>query len=261
MPRIGLLSDTHGHLDDRILHHLEDCDEIWHAGDIGSLDITKKLKSFAPIRAVYGNIDGDQIRKEFKFKNLDNLKKGPYFEEVNKQNTVSICIRQNRFIEGRGQNTYLNKKKSWKFTLEQIDYINKSADYIKSKISNPIFLLWSNAFSNIQKDKFNFTYKEIKINDDKIVADKRIQSLYLLTQCKHYIVTTSTFNWWGCGRSENTDKIVFRPSDNLFSEFRTNNEDFWPLNWIEIDEKSYFRALRWFQTKLFHSFIKINFTF
>ena len=180
----------------------------------------------------------DQIKKEFKFKNLDNLKKSPYFEEVNKQNTVSICIRQNRFIEGRGQNTYLNKKKSWKFTLEQIDYINKSADYIKSKISNPTFLLWSNDFSNIHKDKFNFTYKEIKINDDKIVADKRIQSLYLLTQCKHYIVTTSTFNWWGCWLSENTDKIVFRPSDNLFSEFRTNNEDFWPLNWIEIDEKS-----------------------
>ena len=176
-----------------------------------------------------------KIRKEFQFKNLDNLKKGPYFEEVNKQNTVSICIRQNRFIEGRGQNTYLNKKKSWKFTLEQIDYINKSADYIKSKIPNPIFLLWSNDFSNIQKDKFNFTYKEIKIHDDKIVSDKRIQSLYLLTQCKHYIVTTSTFNWWGCWLSENPSKIVFRPSDNLFSEFRTNNEDFWPSRWNKVN--------------------------
>tara|TARA_B100000768_G_scaffold129538_1_gene120145 strand:- start:572 stop:1078 length:507 start_codon:yes stop_codon:yes gene_type:complete len=66
MTNIVLLSDTHHTLDDRFFPHFEKADEIWHAGDVGSLCITDKLKSFAPIRAVYGNIDDNTIRSEFK---------------------------------------------------------------------------------------------------------------------------------------------------------------------------------------------------
>ena len=53
-------------MDERISPYLEECDEIWHAGDIGNLEVTDKLKSFAPIRAVWGNIDDYKTRKEFK---------------------------------------------------------------------------------------------------------------------------------------------------------------------------------------------------
>lgn len=63
--RIGILSDTHGHLDDRILHHLQDCDEIWHAGDIGNISVTDQLAQFKPLRAVHGNIDGGPARMQF----------------------------------------------------------------------------------------------------------------------------------------------------------------------------------------------------
>lgn len=63
--RIGLISDTHSYIDDRILAHLESCDEIWHAGDIGSLHVTDRLAEVAPVRAVYGNIDNHKIRSEF----------------------------------------------------------------------------------------------------------------------------------------------------------------------------------------------------
>ena len=150
----------------------------------------------------------DEIKGEFKIKNQVSLKKNPYFNEINKLNSVSICLRQNRFIEGRGQNTSQNKQKSWNFTLEQINYINKSVDYIKSKVSNPTFFLWSNDFSNIDKNKFNFNYEEIKFYDNESAVDKRIQSLFLLTQCNHFIVTTSTFNWWGAWLSERNDKIT-----------------------------------------------------
>lgn len=62
MKRIGLLSDTHGYLDQEIQKHLEKCDEIWHAGDIGSIEVTDTLESWKPTRAVYGNIDNDKIR-------------------------------------------------------------------------------------------------------------------------------------------------------------------------------------------------------
>lgn len=66
MKRIGLLSDTHSYIDDRILHHLSEVDEIWHAGDIGKIEVTDALTELAPLRAVFGNIDGDILRREFK---------------------------------------------------------------------------------------------------------------------------------------------------------------------------------------------------
>ncbi|QHL86188.1 YfcE family phosphodiesterase [Nibribacter ruber] len=60
--KIGLLSDTHSYLDDRILALLEGCDEIWHAGDFGSVDVSERLAQVAPLRGVYGNIDDKDIR-------------------------------------------------------------------------------------------------------------------------------------------------------------------------------------------------------
>ena len=63
MTRIGLLSDTHAYWDEKYLEYFEPCDEIWHAGDIGSLEVAEKLAAFRPFRAVYGNIDGQEIRK------------------------------------------------------------------------------------------------------------------------------------------------------------------------------------------------------
>ncbi|WP_400190261.1 metallophosphoesterase family protein [Hymenobacter sp. B81] len=61
--RIGLLSDTHGYLDDRIVHHLRDCDEIWHAGDVGAESVLDQLEAVGPrLRAVFGNIDGRAVR-------------------------------------------------------------------------------------------------------------------------------------------------------------------------------------------------------
>ncbi len=65
MKKIGLLSDTHAYWDERYLKYFNDCDEIWHAGDIGSIDIVERLQAFRPLRAVYGNIDGQDIRRLF----------------------------------------------------------------------------------------------------------------------------------------------------------------------------------------------------
>ena len=62
MTRIGLISDTHGFLDDAVFTHFAACDEIWHAGDFGELLIFEKLKNFKPLKAVFGNIDGPDLR-------------------------------------------------------------------------------------------------------------------------------------------------------------------------------------------------------
>lgn len=62
MKRIGLLSDTHNHLDEKIFKYFEEVDEIWHAGDIGTISLADTLESFKPLVAVYGNIDGQDVR-------------------------------------------------------------------------------------------------------------------------------------------------------------------------------------------------------
>jgi putative phosphoesterase len=63
--RIGLLSDTHGYLDPKVYVHFKECDEIWHAGDIGDMIVTTQLQNFKPLRAVFGNIDNKELQSKF----------------------------------------------------------------------------------------------------------------------------------------------------------------------------------------------------
>jgi putative phosphoesterase len=65
MQRIALLSDTHNYLDPKIFNYFETCDQIWHAGDIGSISIADELAKIKPVVAVYGNIDGQDVRKVY----------------------------------------------------------------------------------------------------------------------------------------------------------------------------------------------------
>lgn len=65
MTRIGLISDTHGYLDGAVFEHFKNCDEVWHVGDFGGEEIAKRLKEKISFKGVYGNIDGQEIRKEF----------------------------------------------------------------------------------------------------------------------------------------------------------------------------------------------------
>lgn len=69
MKKILLLSDTHSHIDATILKYIEQADEVWHAGDIGNLEVTDTIKKLKPLRAVYGNIDDDKARMEFPLNN------------------------------------------------------------------------------------------------------------------------------------------------------------------------------------------------
>ena len=65
MKKIGLISDTHAYLEEKVFDHFSDCDEIWHAGDFGTLEVAKKLQALKPLRGVFGNIDSKEIRMEF----------------------------------------------------------------------------------------------------------------------------------------------------------------------------------------------------
>lgn len=64
--KIGLLSDTHGWIHPRLFDHFAECDEIWHAGDIGNIETANKLAAFKPLKAVFGNIDDAMVRTVYK---------------------------------------------------------------------------------------------------------------------------------------------------------------------------------------------------
>ncbi len=77
MVKIGLLSDTHGFIHPRVFDFFKDCHEIWHAGDIGTLEVYDRLSDFKPLRAVYGNIDGTVLRQtcpQYQLFTLENVK-------------------------------------------------------------------------------------------------------------------------------------------------------------------------------------------
>ena len=77
MKRIGVISDTHGTIHPRVFSFFSDCNEIWHAGDIGNIETYDRLQKFKPIRAVYGNIDGGVLRQElneYEFFSVEGLK-------------------------------------------------------------------------------------------------------------------------------------------------------------------------------------------
>lgn len=65
MIKIGLISDTHNYLDQQVFEYFEDRDEIWHAGDFGTIEVAEQLEQIAPVIGVYGNIDGQDIRQEY----------------------------------------------------------------------------------------------------------------------------------------------------------------------------------------------------
>jgi putative phosphoesterase len=73
MIKIGLLSDTHGYIDPKVYKYFKGVDEIWHAGDIGTIEVTDELAKFKPLRAVYGNIDDNVIRSQFSEVEIFNL--------------------------------------------------------------------------------------------------------------------------------------------------------------------------------------------
>ncbi len=75
MTRIGLISDTHSFLDSSVFEHFKNCDEIWHAGDFGNLEVIEALQKFKPLKGVYGNIDGPEIQHLFPEQNIFTCEK------------------------------------------------------------------------------------------------------------------------------------------------------------------------------------------
>lgn len=146
-------------------------------------------------------------------------------DRLKNTNSVSIHIRRNRFSDQLNINNKTNLDKSKKFTLDIVDYINKSLPMINSKIQNPEFFIWTNDLNNS-----DFFLSKLKIKNYTLINNDVISDFNLFRYCKHFIVGPSSFHWWGAWLNSNKNKICLRPS-NLNP---SNNLNFWPPEWIEI---------------------------
>lgn len=104
MTRIGLISDTHNFLDEAVFKHFDKCDEIWHGGDFGTVGIANQLQEFKPLKGVYGNIDGHDVRSIYPLKKVWNC------EEITVYMT-HIGGYPNRYAPGIKQDLVANNAK------------------------------------------------------------------------------------------------------------------------------------------------------
>ncbi len=166
----------------------------------------------------------NDIINQYKVKNIkkETLSINPNL--IKNENSVSIVIRQHRFSEKIKNKE--NIQKSDIYVKNTIEYIAKAVDYIKSKINNPKFYIFSNDINNLghafNKDSFTLVDH---------IHNKAINDFYLSTLCKHFIIGPSTFHWWSAYLGTNKSKICICPPEKIkFS----SNKDIFPDSWIKL---------------------------
>ena len=175
----------------------------------------------------YFNEYRQELLKEFSFK--DKINCNPkYLKMITSTNSVSMAIRRDRYSEFKSDNSDSQKiKKTLDFENLQYEYIYRSMEFIKKKISSPKFYLFSDNFDGL---KNIFTETDDLFFIDTHLSNKTIEDFYLMYNCKHYIVAPTSFHWWAAWLNQNPNKICLKPK-NINS---SNNIDFWPDSWISI---------------------------
>ena len=160
----------------------------------------------------YFNSHINEIKSEFSFKNYKSFENNQIFNSIKNSESVSICIRQNRFSERKRAITIKDEENSLIFTEDQVKYIEKSMNIIKSKVTKPKFFLWSNDLK-----KLNNYFPDIQFTS--VSTNKVDFDIFLMSQTKHSIVIPSSFNWWGAWLGKSSKSIVIRPTNDHFSNF------------------------------------------
>ena len=163
-----------------------------------------------------------EIIKEFSIKKK-YLKENIYKDLLKKNNSVSIHVRRDRFYEPIIINENKSKYKGKITFLDMINYIYRGVEYFNKKLVKPKFFIWSNNFNNLDKffDPKDFTF---------LTKNNTINDFNLFSYCKHFIVSPSSFHWWGAWLNQHSNKICVRPK-NLNP---SNNKNFWPKDWISL---------------------------
>jgi len=169
----------------------------------------------------------NELINEFSLKNKINCV-ADIKNKILNTNSVSLAIRADRYNERfSDDNNRANIFKSKNYEILQYKYILRAIEYFKNKIKQPNFFIFSDNPQKIEKLFLNFKNTFI-VNSYE--SNKIIEDYYLMSLCKHFAVSPTTFHFWPAWLSNYKHKICLRPK-NLNP---SNNKDFWPKSWIKI---------------------------
>lgn len=161
------------------------------------------LQNKNKIRCIYGYFQSENyfikhkniIQEDFLVKTPPSIQEKLLLKQIYNSNAVAISMRLGE--------DYTNSKS---LNVCQNDYYHKAIDFISNRLKNPTFYIFSDRI-DIVKNKFNFKYNVIYVE-----GYNDYESLRLMYSCKHFVISNSSFSWWGAYLSSNTDKIVVAPS-------------------------------------------------
>ena len=179
----------------------------------------------------YFKDESENLKEEFSFRKIITNHESSFLDKIKNNNSVSIHVRQTKFKDDEGHEDLdkLNKE----FFEFNLDIIKKGINFFDKNINEPTYFVWSNDFSGLREfypsEKFIFV-------DENINKDPTYD-LYLMSHCKHFILSPSTFHYWGAYLSHNKDKICIAPKNELTKSGYygfSNNKDIKAEWWREI---------------------------
>ena len=173
-----------------------------------------------------------KILDEFSFKDhIVSKQSQTIINNIKNSNSISIHLRQEKFLKDENHRDL--EKINSEHLYNNIDIINKGVEYFDKNLKNPIYFLWSNNFNNLNKFFPSNKFILMKENMNKDPA----YDLYLMSLCKHFILSPSTLHYWGAYLSQNTSKICLAPKNikNKSGYYGfSNNKDIKPIWWKDF---------------------------
>ncbi len=162
----------------------------------------------------------DIIRNEFSYKLPLSDENNEIAKHISQVNAVSLHVRRGDYITN-AKNAYIG--------VCSLDYYQLAIEYIKRKIENPTFFVFSDDIDWV-KDNLVVGAKSVFINHNK--GAESYNDMRLMSLCKHHIIANSSFSWWGAWLNKNPEKIVIAPKQWFASDIKNN--DLVPINWISL---------------------------
>ena len=155
----------------------------------------------------YFKSEKKNILKEFSFKDNVTNQANSFINKIKNNNSVSIHLRQGKFLKDEKYRDF--EKKNLEYFNISMENINKGVDYFDKNIDNPTYFVWSNNFNGLKEFFPSKKFLLVEGNEKKDPA----YDLYLMSLCKHYILSPSTMHYWAAYLSLNDNKICLAPKD------------------------------------------------
>ncbi|MEP7171081.1 MAG: alpha-1,2-fucosyltransferase [Bacteroidota bacterium] len=211
------------------------------------------LKGYRQSEKYFKNID-ELIKKDFTFKDVPTGKNKDFSEQISNADAVAVHVRRGDFVT-------INKANARYGGVCDLNYYQKCFHYIKEKISNPVFYIFSDdpkwAEENLKPDapavyvSNNSTRKHFKLENNyyfrnsliifkNLFPDKSYEDMRLMSSCKHFIIANSSFSWWAAWLGNHKNKIICAPSrwvnaapDKIETAIKEYN-DLIPETWVKF---------------------------